>query len=411
MEKAKILIVEDEAIIAMELKSNLENLEYEVTSIVDTGTKAIEKVKTDKPDIILMDIRIKGEMDGIETTAQIQANLDIPIIFLSAFEDKDKLERAILTLPYGYLLKPVQNRDLKVNIEMALYAARINSERKQALEAVQKLNDELERKVSERTVEYKQAKEEAELANQAKSDFLAKITHELRNPLHHILSFAQFGIKKTGLISEDKVIGFFKTILTSGSSLLDLVNGLLDLSKLESGKTDYNMSSVSLRDIIYEIVNECSSFSAEKDISTLVIDSQDSTELVCDRKKIGQVIRNLLNNAISFTPSGGKITISLDSYQLPAGRKTGDLKTLPALCTTVKDEGIGIPKDELEHIFEKFIQSSFTKDESGGTGLGLSICQEIIKDHQGKIWAENNPEGGATFNFVLPYEPKLTDDI
>ncbi len=143
MDKPRILIVEDELIIAIEIEKTLQDLGYEVVSIVDNGNEALKKVEQDTPDLILMDIRIKGKMDGIEVATQIHSQLEVPIIFLTAYADENKLERAKLALPYGYLLKPVQDRDLKVTIEIALYAAKANTERNQAQEDLKKSNEEL----------------------------------------------------------------------------------------------------------------------------------------------------------------------------------------------------------------------------------------------------------------------------
>ena len=403
MDKAKILIVEDESIVAMEIQSTLEKQGYSVCAIVDTGEKAIKKAMEEDPSLILMDITLKGNMDGIEAASQIQSKKDTPIIFVTAYAEEEKLGRARPILPYGYLLKPVQERDLKVSIDMALYASKINLERLVALATVKKMNEELEIKVQERTNDFKKAKEAAETANQIKSDFLANITHELRNPLHHILSFSNFGVKKTGTVSNTKIVDYFKTIRKSGNGLLNLVNDLLDLSKLESGKTDYEMSRINLKDMINEIIFECISTSAEKNITISVLETQENTNLNGDQNKISQVIRNLISNAIKFTPPEGNITVFLDmsesSYQeINHGKKTS------VLLTSIKDEGIGIPEDELDSVFDKFVQSSLTEKKSGGTGLGLAICKEIINAHNGKIWAESNPKCGSTFRFCLPID-------
>jgi len=114
-----------------------------------------------------------------------------------------------------------------------------------------------------------------------------------------------------------------------------------------------------------------------------------------------------LSNSIKFSEDSKKIKISFDSKHLPPGKILTDNSIIPALLVSVRDEGFGIPADELESIFDKFIQSSKTNTGAGGTGLGLSICREIIEGHHGKIWAENNPEGGATFNVMLPYEQEV----
>jgi PAS domain S-box-containing protein len=141
MEKAKILIVEDEAVIALGIESKLQSLGYEVTAVVNTGEKAIKKAETDKPDLILMDIRIKGEMDGIDAAEIIRNQFGIPVIFSTAYLDQERIERAKITMPFGYVLKPIQERDLKVTLEMALYILRADKERKKA-EIKSQLNEE-----------------------------------------------------------------------------------------------------------------------------------------------------------------------------------------------------------------------------------------------------------------------------
>jgi PAS domain S-box-containing protein len=130
MEKARILIVEDEAIIAMEVESQLQSLGYEVTSIVDNGEDAIRKAEEDKPDLMLVDIRIKGEIDGIDTAEVIRNRFGIPVIFSTAYLDQERIERAKITMPFGYVLKPIQERDLRVTLEMALYVSKVERERR-----------------------------------------------------------------------------------------------------------------------------------------------------------------------------------------------------------------------------------------------------------------------------------------
>ena len=130
MSKARILVVEDEVIIAMEIENSLLNLGYEVISVVDNGDKAIQKAEEDKPDLIIMDIRIKGDKDGIETAEVIRNNFEIPVVFSTAYLDESRIERAKITMPFGYILKPLQERDLKITLEMALYVSKVDKERK-----------------------------------------------------------------------------------------------------------------------------------------------------------------------------------------------------------------------------------------------------------------------------------------
>ena len=160
--KAKIMIVEDEAIVAEEIKFSLEAMGYSVSSMVKTAELAIAKAQQDTPDLILMDIRLEGSQDGIEAADHIKSQFAIPVIYLTAYADEEKLDRAKVTLPFGYLLKPIQDRELKAAIQIALYTAKIDSKRKRAEEALQKAHDELNRRVEERTVELLKSKEQLE---------------------------------------------------------------------------------------------------------------------------------------------------------------------------------------------------------------------------------------------------------
>ncbi len=128
MKKTKILIVEDEPLIALDLKEKLEDLDYQVTSIVSSAEKAIAQAEIGQPNIVLMDIRLKGKMNGIEAAEIIHSRFKIPVVFATAHTGDEYLKKAKLTHPYGYLIKPVQKRELKVTLEMALYTAKINSE-------------------------------------------------------------------------------------------------------------------------------------------------------------------------------------------------------------------------------------------------------------------------------------------
>jgi len=275
------------------------------------------------------------------------------------------------------------------------------TQRIQAEKELQKTLDRTEEIVIERTGDYERARDEAERANQLKSEFLANMSHELRTPMHHILSYATIGSKRFNS-SGDRTLECFQNITSAGERMVGLVNNLFDLSKLESKRMAYTFKKNDVLLIIDENVNRFSKQLAEKRISIKIEPPLMPTQVICDRATISQVAQNLLSNAIKFTQADKAISISFSSKNMSGIDRFEGQPVNYSLVISIKDQGPGIPDNELESIFDRFIQSSKTKTGAGGTGLGLSICLEIIKAHHGKILAENNPEGGATFSFTLP---------
>ncbi len=247
----------------------------------------------------------------------------------------------------------------------------------------------------------------AETANRFKSEFLANMSHELRTPLHGILSFATFGIKKAGSASREDLLRFFRKVEHSGRVLITLVNDLLDLAKLESGKMNFQFARVDLPTLLWSVADEFSSTAAHKNIEVDFHRPDFDGSVSADHDKLMQVARNLLSNAIKFAPQGSTIEIELKQRRR-------------SIRVSVCDRGPGIPEDELESVFDKFIQSSKTRTGAGGTGLGLAICREIVSAHRGRIWAGNRPDGGAVLSFEIPLglhhtpgdeSPNTTGDI
>ncbi len=263
--------------------------------------------------------------------------------------------------------------------------------------------DHLQEMVTERTEELVRAKEVAEHANLAKSEFLANISHELRTPMHAILSFAQLGQDRIagGNAPLPKVHQYLERIDSSGERLLRLLNDLLDLSKLEAGMMTYDMGRHDLQSIAGDIAAELAQMAAARDVRMQVKRTDGQVVAWCDPARIGQVLRNLASNGLKFTPANGMVEILF---------RMGDRDGMPVVMASVSDEGPGIPASELESIFDKFVQSSQTKSGAGGTGLGLSICREIVQQHRGRIWAENRPTRGAIVHVELPVDPPEADE-
>ena len=169
----------------------------------------------------------------------------------------------------------------------------------------------IELALKKRTSELREAKTMAESANLSKSEFLANISHELRTPLHCILSFAGFGIKKHTDAKPEKILDFFENIKQSGETLLELLNDLLDLAKLESGKMTFRFQPTNLDVLLCSIANEFNSLASERNITIRYEQSGLDEKIVLDSEKISQVLRNLLSNAVKFSPDGGVIDLSV----------------------------------------------------------------------------------------------------
>lgn len=253
------------------------------------------------------------------------------------------------------------------------------------------------------------AKEQAEYANTSKSEFLSNMSHELRTPMHAILSYADLGLKGLDSEKDEKLVKYLNNILLSADRLLSLSNDLLDLSKLEAGKMEFKMQRGYLVDVIDRSMSELESLLKTKEIHVDIVGSDivKTRALFYDSHQMIQVFVNLLSNAIKFSPVQSTITLSFeDSECIFEGKRR-----FPALLCGVKDQGMGIPENELDAVFDKFIQSSTTKTGAGGTGLGLSITKEIVKGHRGDIWVTNNKEGGACFHVLLPLGRRAEDAL
>jgi signal transduction histidine kinase len=283
---------------------------------------------------------------------------------------------------------------------------------KLAKQVWQKAYDELEKRVDERTIDLKNAiksaefaKKEAEKANHAKSEFISVISHELRTPMHGILSFSKFGVEKFDKLPREEIIGFFHDIRTSAVRMMSLLNDLLDLAKLESGKMNYSYETTDVEPIIQSAISELSLTAEKRKIEIELIVGRPLKPVKCDGQRIRQVLLNLLSNALKFTEPKKQITVFCEKKS--ADRAVQEETAVEEqISIKISDNGPGIPENNLRNIFNKFIQCGNHTSDTKGTGLGLAICKEIITAHGGEIWAENNVDGGASFCFTLPLPHK-----
>lgn len=218
-----------------------------------------------------------------------------------------------------------------------------------------------------------------------KSELVSTVSHELRTPLSSVLGFTELLLNKQ--LKPEKQERYLKTIYKEAKRLTNLINDFLDLQRMESGDQVYRMDKLAVNELIIETVEK---FRTQNMHSIVFIDDASDVIVEGDRERIAQVLMNLVGNAIKFSPQGGSVTISMKN----------DLNNL---SVTIKDEGIGIPTEDIPKLFSKFQRiDNSSRRKIGGTGLGLAICQEIILQHEGKIWIESKEEQGTAVHFELP---------
>lgn len=251
------------------------------------------------------------------------------------------------------------------------------------------LTDVSEFRAAERAT--REGRDTAEEASRAKSEFIANISHELRTPLQSILGFSELGLARGR--DNPKLAAMFGDIHASGQRMLALVNDLLDVSKIESAVGTFDLERCDLRQLIETVTRELDPLLARRSLSMRSQLPAGPLMAKVDPLRFQQAIRNVMANAIKFSPEGGMLDL------------VARLTSQHEIHISIADRGPGIPPAELEAIFDAFIQSSSTKDGSGGTGLGLAICRKIIEIHGGRIHAENRDGGGATFHIYLQPRP------
>jgi signal transduction histidine kinase len=277
--------------------------------------------------------------------------------------------------------------DLKTGDDIEVLAEEFN----RMAESLREAYSGLEKKVEERTHELGLANERLKELDQMKSDFVSHVSHELRTPLTAIKGAVDLMLRGVAGPLTDKQAHFLTRVRSNTQHLAGLINDLLDLSKIESGRIEVKSSRVSLSGLVHEVVEALRPVAAEKVIALEATLREPSILVWADRDKINQVLTNLIGNAIKFTPVQGRVTVSTS--------RNGE----ESIQVSVSDSGPGVPPDEKEKIFAKFYQIAEVNGEnSKGTGLGLAISKALVELHGGKIWVESEPNSGSTFCFTLP---------
>jgi signal transduction histidine kinase len=369
MPTAKILVVEDEQLVADDLREILESLEYTVTALLASGEEAVQQVEMNLPDLILMDIHLAGEMDGIQAAEQIQARFSVPIVYLTAYADRTTLDRVKATYPFGYIVKPFNESMLSTTIEVALSRHQIESNIRNALTTIETV------------------KQEAEAQVQSKSELLSMVSHELRNPLAMIRFAAEILHQQGEQISPDRRHYFLEQIQMAADSLNYLLEDVLTLERTGSEYLECFPMPIEMVEFCQEQLETLRLGMGEA--YTLSLSSQaDRCSVLLDAKLLWHLLNNLLSNAIKYSPQGGSVELRLSWSE-------------QTVCLEVQDQGIGIPTEAQTRLFEPFYRAE-NVGKIPGTGLGLAIVQQCVRLQGGQIEVESTIAHGTTFRVTLP---------
>jgi len=256
----------------------------------------------------------------------------------------------------------------------------------------------LEQRVLERTNELRETNLRLLAADRSKNQFLANMSHELRTPLNSIIGFSSVLLENTRAVVPQRLYKFLENIHAAGNHLLELINDILDLSKIEAGKMELRTDDFDLRDTITAVERVMKGFAAEARVSITASIDPSVPMVRLDEGRLKQILFNLLSNAVKFSPDGGPVTIAVKS--LP--RTTSPL-AVDSVRIDVADRGIGIPPDQLQRIFDEFYQTEEgRRARRGGTGLGLSLTRNFVELHHGRIEVQSLPGEGSCFTLYLP---------
>jgi signal transduction histidine kinase len=397
MTKTRVMVVEDERIVALNLERRLTKLGYEISSLATSGSQALQAIERDKPDVVLMDVNIEGEIDGIETASRIPDAYNIPVIYLTAYSEEATLQRARDTRPYGFLLKPISERELHAAIQMVLERRRADTlvrESEQRQEAlVQQRTAELREQIAER------AKVEAALRQAQKMEAIGQLTggiaHDFNNMLQVILGSLTLLQKNLRLGRSQDVDRFIDSAIGSANRAARLTQRLLAFSRrqqLSPTVVDANHLIETMADMIRQTVGET--------IAVNMFPAAALWAIRCDINQLESSILNLVINARDAMPEGGRLTIETKNTSLDVGRAAQmDLPSGNYVCISVSDTGTGMTPDVLAQAFDPFFT---TKPIGAGTGLGLSMIYGFTRQSEGHAKIDSEIDHGTTVKVYLP---------
>lgn len=373
-----ILIVEDENIVALDMRIRLDGLGYCVVGVVDTGPAAIKAMKSLKPDLVLMDIKLKGGDDGIEVARTVRESADIPIIFVTAFTDEPTLERAKLVSPYGYIVKPFHERELRIAIELALYKFKYESS-------------------------IRQAKNIAEEANSKKDDFLDMSSQQLLMHANSIVGCVGLALKRTQDAEQGENL---EIALKNATLLVGLIDSIRGYARFQDSVPVPNNKPFSLDICLSGILESLSVDAHGKGLDVCYRrDPMLPDAVIGDDGRIKTILGCLIDNAVKFTKAG-RIRLHIEPAISENPMKDVQLRENQILVRfTVEDTGVGIPKEFVP--FDSMQATLINEPKASvadGAGNGFAIIERTTKLLGGRVRLKTELGIGSRFDLFLPLE-------
>ncbi len=356
-----LLIVQNEPQIASSLQHRLNQAGYHVSAIATAATESLHYASQNPPDIVLIDMQLKSDLDGVETATELWANFGIPIVYVTDETDTDSWQRARTTQSYGILFKPLNEGDLLTTISNAL----LQHQREQ----------DIQTELAERQAQV-----------ELKSRLVSIVAHEFRNPLNTILFSTELLQRYRDQVSEAKRDTYFERINNAVQRMNQLLDDVLMIGATESGRISFHPLPINVLGFCRNIVQEFQPYN--QDVVEFTHKTSVDPLVLVDEKLIRHIITNLISNAIKYSPQGtiAEFHITLDPQKV---------------VFQIRDQGIGITAEDQEKLFTAFHRGSNAR-RIPGTGLGLSIVKQCVDLHQGSITVKSEPGHGSTFTVTIP---------
>src|SRR5438034_27027 len=400
-EQPKVLVVDDEESVVVTIKAILQLDGYDVATTT-SGAQARAMVRDTEYDLVLTDLRLE-DGDGLDVLKAVRESYPETVtIMLTGYASLESAIQALRAGAYDYLVKPSEVEELRSTVARGIERRRLGQELRQRVAELANLNAYLQQRIDEATAELKERYEQLKELDRMKSQFLSIASHELKTPITAMSGFLQVALRRVRRLSEAAgaspvaeglrgITEQLDVVYRQTTKLARLVDELLDVSRIQTGRIEFRYGDVDLGELANEVATRMQLTTTTHEISV----TRDSQSVVtADRDHLEQVLNNLVTNAIKYSPSGGAITIDV--------RPEDD----GGVRLSVTDEGIGIPEKELDAIFGLFYRSpDRAARDAAGMGLGLYISREIVVRHGGRIWAERGAAKGSRLNVTIPRVP------